>query len=180
MPFKLNKLKNYRKPESFRPDDLIDIKLPAELAAERQKATQFLIFVVDDDPYLLQALNTQLSDIQLTENSNTLDIVVRNYATGRSALKDLHLRPDLFFINPEVNLGIKNALSGSETVERLVNYNQYLPILILGQFDSNDDNLLAEPFLRDQILSPMGAQNQLTEILNSLVENQESVQKPRE
>ena len=80
MTFELNKLKNYRRSKLQDSDDLIDIKLPSELAAAKMKTDKFRIFVVDDDPYLLQAINTQLSEIIITEHSNNLEINVSIYA----------------------------------------------------------------------------------------------------
>ncbi|MEM9390252.1 MAG: hypothetical protein AAGA02_07260, partial [Bacteroidota bacterium] len=73
MTFELNKLKNYRRSKLQDTDDLIDIKLPSELRAAKAKADKFLIFVVDDDPHLLQAINTQLAEIRITEHSENLE-----------------------------------------------------------------------------------------------------------
>ncbi|MEM6525897.1 MAG: hypothetical protein AAGF85_11940 [Bacteroidota bacterium] len=169
MAFDLKKLKYYRKPESFRPDDLVDIMLPSELAAEKAKAGKFLVFVVDDNPYLLQAINIQLSEISLYENSKPLQLVIKNYATGRSLLKDLHLQPDLVILDPEVNSGIKNMLSGSEIIAKLVQTRKYQPILLLGNFGGNQFNICTEPELKDRILEPSGAYKELNEILQSLL-----------
>ncbi|MGD1957572.1 MAG: hypothetical protein ACFB2Y_01890 [Fulvivirga sp.] len=169
MTFELNKLKNYRRSKLQDSDDLIDIKLPSELAAAKMKTDKFRIFVVDDDPYLLQSINTQLSEIIITEHSNNLEISVSIYASGRSVLRDMHLRPDLIFLNPDVNHGIKNALTGVEIVDEIMNINSYQPIVLLGDFEGNDSNLLVDPDLRNQILAPIGAEHQLTEILQSLV-----------
>ncbi|MEM9391119.1 MAG: hypothetical protein AAGA02_11630, partial [Bacteroidota bacterium] len=143
--------------------------LPSELRAAKAKADKFLIFVVDDDPHLLQAINTQLAEIRITEHSENLELSVSIYATGRSALRDMGLRPDVIFLNPDVNRGIKNALSGVEIVDEIMNINSYQPIVLLGDFEGNDSNLLVDPDLKSQILAPTGAEHQLTEILQSLL-----------
>ncbi|MEM7108985.1 MAG: hypothetical protein AAF519_12225 [Bacteroidota bacterium] len=169
MAFNIKKLKNYRKPASYRPDDLVDIMLPSELAVQKAKAGKFLVFVVDDDPFLLQAINTQLSEISLTENSKPLKIVVKNYATGRSFFKDVHLQPDLVILTAQVNLGIKNMLSVDEIIAKLTQIRRYQPILLLGDFKTNKVNICVEPRLKGQIMEPSGARNELKEILQSLL-----------
>ncbi|MEM9858766.1 MAG: hypothetical protein AAF843_15515 [Bacteroidota bacterium] len=169
MAFALEKLKNYRSPESYESDALVDIKLPQELAAEKIRAGRFLIFVVDDNPYMLQAINTQLSEITLIEHSKPLKMMVKNYATGRSLIKDLNLYPDLIILNLEVNSGIKNTPDGVDILKQITQANRYLPILVLGEFDGKASNISAQPDLKNKIMQPSGAVAQLEEILKSLV-----------
>ena len=159
---------SYRRLDSDHSADLIDIKLPAEIAAERKIENEFVIFVVEDNPHVMQALNTQLSDVKLIERSHELSIIIKNFATGRSLLKQIDQNPDLIFINPDLNEGIKNALLIREVFDGILQNNHFQPIVVLGEYEEAD-NILAEPRLKNQILSHTGAHYQLNEILQSLV-----------
>lgn len=168
MPFVLSKLRNYRKLKSDNSSDLIDIKLPAEIAAEQKIENEFVIFVVEDNPHVMQALNTQLADIKLVERSRELNIIIKNFATGRSLLRQIDQNPDLVFINPDLNETVKNALHIREIFDGILENNSFQPIVVLGEYEEAD-NILAEPRLKNQILSHTGAEYQLNEILQSLV-----------
>lgn len=145
--FSLSKVDRYRNQRSRSDEDIIDLKFPAEL-----KTDELLIFIVEDDPSFLQILNTHFSKLTLEVNSKSYKFKVKNYATGQSCLNDMNLNPDLIFLNYYVNQGIPNAISGRETLDKIININPNQKVIILNELEVKLRGAFVENGLRDYII----------------------------
>lgn len=168
--FSLSKVDEYRNTQQAT-GDIIRIKFPSELenstTASRQE--ELLVFVVDDDPFFLQILNTHFSKLELKSNSNgeAFKFKVKNFATGKSCLDNLHLNPDLILLNFYINKGLPNAMSGKDTLDSIIEINPNQKVLILNEININLRNAFVENGLRDYIIKD----NEALEELNHLIMN---------
>lgn len=162
--FSLSKVDRYRNQRSRTDEDIIDIKFPAEL-----KTRELLIFIVEDDPSFLQILNTHFSKLILEVNDTKFKFKVKNYATGRSVLKDMNLNPDLIFLNYYLNQGIPNALSGRETVDNIININPNQKVIILNELEVKLRGAFIENGLRDYIIEDEAGLIELNKTISDIL-----------
>lgn len=145
--FSLSKVDRYRNQRSRTDEDIIDIKFPAEL-----KTKELLIFIVEDDPSFLQILNTHFSKLILEVNDINYSFKVKNFATGQSCINEVNLNPDLIFLNYYISQGIPNALSGRETVDKIIDINPNQKVIILNELEEKLRGAFVEKGLRDYII----------------------------
>lgn len=154
-PFAFSKVEKYRF-ESRLTEDVVDIRFPSELKEERLKKStterELLVFIVEDDPFFLQILNTHLSKLQLHVKGTRFTFKVKNFATGRSCLKNLNLSPDLIFLNFYINDGLHNSLTGREILDQIIGINPNQKVLILNELEEKLRGAFVEDGLRDYII----------------------------
>ncbi|MEP2771382.1 MAG: response regulator [Fulvivirga sp.] len=163
--FSLSKVDKYRNQRSKSDEDIIDIKFPVEL-----KPIELLVFVVEDDPVFLQILNTHLSKLTLEVGEVKYRFKVKNYATGNSCIKALENNPDLIFLNFYINKGICNALTGRETLNKILQINPNQKVVILNDLEEKMRGAFVENGLRDYIIQDerglIALNNSIKEILS--------------
>lgn len=160
--FSLSKVDKYRNQRSKSDEDIIDIKFPAEL-----KPIELLVYVVEDDPVFLQILNTHLSKLTLEIGEIKYRFKVKNYATGNSCIHALEHNPDLIFLNFYINKGISNALTGRETLNKILQINPNQKVVILNDLEEKMRGAFVEHGLRDYIIQD---ERGLIELNNSIKE----------
>lgn len=152
--FHFGKVDHYKKSTSNL-NDVIDIQFPSELKSEAQKElsikNELLFFVVDDNPMFMQLMNTYLSKFEVPSFQNNV-VKIKNYATGRSCIKDLNLRPDIIFLNHEINKELPNALTGSEIIEAVMNANTNQKVISMNDVAENLRNTYVENGLCDYLI----------------------------
>jgi two-component system, OmpR family, response regulator len=158
MPFlPISKIDGYRQAQEKSREDIIDIKFPSELTSASE-VKEILIFIVDDDPVFMQILNTHFSKLNLpSESGERYTFKVRNYATGTSCINELNRKPDLIFLNYFINNKISNALSGTETLNKIIDINPNQKVLILDELHETLRGAFVENGLRDYIISDQKA-----------------------
>ncbi|MBK9389268.1 MAG: response regulator [Bacteroidetes bacterium] len=88
---------------------------------------KILIFLVDDDPLFLKAL-----EIEFIQNTGS---VVRTFATGEHCLKNISLNPDIVILDYHLDGVEKNAINGLETLDRIKAFNPKIPVIMLSSQD---------------------------------------------
>jgi len=83
-----------------------------------------LIFMVDDDKVILHLLEYVFQG----KNGYT----VMTFRTGEDCLKNMGINPDLVVLDYILNTIDKNAMNGMETLTRIKEINQDLPVIILS------------------------------------------------
>ncbi|MEQ8927433.1 MAG: hypothetical protein RLO81_16550 [Fulvivirga sp.] len=171
-PFRLSKIDRYRKSFNGQDEEIIDIEFPSEIKRPKLKTPStkdILIFVVDDDPWFMQIVNTHLSKVSLKDLAANQQIITKNYATGKSCLNDLHLRPDIILLNYDINNGIRNTLSGKEILDVIINTNPNQKVLIMNNLKTNVRHAFVEKGLRDYIINDPEAVNELNSIIEEIL-----------
>lgn len=171
--FKLSKIDRFRQSQSSQNEEIIDIKFPSELKSRTIETTSkndLLIFVVDDDPVFMQLVNTHLSKLVLESDEGCRKIMVKNYATGRSCINDLGLKPDIIFLNYHINNKLPNALRGSEIMDKIIDTNPNQKVVILNDLKTTIRHAFIEEGLRDYIINDPGAIKELDNIITELIQ----------
>ena len=171
--FTLSKIEQYRQKNRLS-SEVIDIQFPNEKQEDPQPSDDLLVFIVDDDPHFMQILNTHFSKISQTPIVKGKPIKVKNFATGKSCLAELVSKPDLVFLNYDLNKGLPNAMSGKDTYEQILEQNANTHVVILNQLHANLRNALHEQGLRDYIISDPSAVDELNDLIMQLLSEDRS------
>ncbi|QSE97571.1 response regulator [Fulvivirga lutea] len=171
-PFRLSKIDRYRQSLNGKEEEIIDIQFPSEIKRPTLKTPttkDILIFVVDDDPWFMQIVNTHLSKVSLNDLAPNQQIIIKNYATGKSCLNDLNLKPDIILLNYDINKGIRNTLNGKEILDAIINTNPNQKVLIMNNLKTNVRHAFVEQGLRDYIINDPEAVNELNSIIEEIL-----------
>lgn len=175
MPFfPFSKVDKYRSSKNSAQEDIIDLEFPNETPprTNTQNSTQeLLIFVVDDDPFYMQILNTHFSKLRLT-NKNGIEYTfkVRNFATGKSCIEALKYNPDVILLDYGINKNCRNALGGRQTLDQIININANQKVVILNELNENLRGAFVENGLRDYIIKDQEAVSELNGLLKEVLE----------
>lgn len=170
--FSFSKVDKFRQSQETDREDLIDIKFPSELAEPKVaiKEKELLIFIVDDDPSFMQILNTHFSKLILNnDRGDAFTFKVKNYATGRSCIGELDRKPDLIFLNYYINKGIPNALTGKDTLNKIIEINANQKVLILDDLNVKLRGAFVENGLRDYIINDTSALEELNSTILDII-----------
>lgn len=85
------------------------------------------IFLVDDDPLFLKALQIDFLEM---ENVN-----IHTFSTGERCLKEIHQNPTLIVLDYHLNGVDVNAMNGIETLDEIKKINSNQPVVILSSQD---------------------------------------------
>jgi two-component system, OmpR family, response regulator len=91
------------------------------------KEKKILLFLVDDDPLFLKAL-----EIEFAQNTGS---AIRTFATGELCLKNISLNPDIIVLDYHLDSVEKNAINGLETLDRIKAINPLIPVIMLSSQD---------------------------------------------
>lgn len=175
--FSLSKVDKFRQTQETDREDLIDIKFPSELAKPNVTVNEkeLLIFVVDDDPSFMQILNTHFSKLTLkNKEGDSFTFKVKNFATGRSCIGELDRNPDLIFLNYYINKGMPNALTGKDTLDKIIAINGNQKVLILDDLNVKLRGAFVENGLRDYIINDTSALQELNNTILDIINREAS------
>ncbi|MTI40060.1 response regulator [Fulvivirga lutimaris] len=170
--FSFSKVDKFRQSQETDRVDLIDIKFPSEMAKPKvaTQEKELLIFVVDDDPTFMQILNTHFSKLTLkNDKGDAFQFKVKNYATGRSCIGELDRKPDLIFLNYYINKGMPNALTGKDTLNKIIEINPNQKVLILDDLNVKLRGAFVENGLRDYIIKDISALEELNSAILDII-----------
>lgn len=88
---------------------------------------KILIFLVDDDPLFLKAL-----EIDFSENTGSS---IKTFATGELCLKNLSLKPDVIILDYHLDGIKKDAINGLVTLDRIKEIDPNIPVIMLSSQD---------------------------------------------
>ena len=88
------------------------------------------IFLVDDDALFLKSL-----EIEFKENAN---FDIETYATGELCMANLSHFPDVIILDYHLDGIVKNAMNGTETLDKIKAYNPDIPVVMLSSQDKID------------------------------------------
>ena len=88
------------------------------------------IFLVDDDALYLKSL-----EIEFLEHA---DFIIETYATGELCIKNLSRNPDIIILDYHLDGIDKTAMNGLETLDKIKELNQDIPVIMLSSQDKID------------------------------------------
>jgi len=88
---------------------------------------KILLFLVDDDPLFLKAL-----EIEFSQNTGS---IIRTFATGELCLENISLNPDIIILDYHLDDIEKNAINGLETLDRIKAADPNIPVIMLSSQD---------------------------------------------
>ena len=88
------------------------------------------LFLVDDDAIFLKSL-----EIEFLQNA---DFDVQTYTTGELCIKHLAQKPDVIILDYHLDGIEKNAINGLETLDKIKEFNQNIPVVMLSSQDKID------------------------------------------
>jgi len=88
------------------------------------------IFLVDDDALFLRSL-----EIEFSEHA---DFIIRTFPTGELCIENLFHSPDVIILDYHLDGIVKGAMNGMETLDKIKEYNPYIPVVMLSSQDKID------------------------------------------
>ena len=85
------------------------------------------LFLVDDDALFLKSL-----EIEFLEHA---DFTIETYSTGELCIQHLEHKPDVIILDYQLDGIEKNAMNGMETLDKIKEYNQDIPVVMLSSQD---------------------------------------------
>jgi len=92
-------------------------------------AEKKLVFIVDDDPFILKLLKKRFE-------SDTLEIVTFFY--GEECVEKLNMNPDLIILDYLFSKPDEEVMNGMAIFNKIKEYNEELPVIILSGQDRGD------------------------------------------
>jgi len=88
------------------------------------------LFLVDDDAVFLKSL-----EIKFLQHA---DFVIETFATGELCIKNLTQGPDVIILDYQLDGIEQNAMNGMETLDKIKEFNQDIPVVMLSSQDKID------------------------------------------
>lgn len=92
-------------------------------------AEKKLVFIVDDDPFILKLVKKRFE-------SDALEIVTFFY--GEECVEKLNMNPDLIILDYLFSKPDKEVMNGMAIFHKIKEYNEELPVIILSGQDRGD------------------------------------------
>ncbi|MBI3520865.1 MAG: response regulator [Bacteroidetes bacterium] len=89
--------------------------------------SKITLFLVDDDALFLKSL-----EIDFIEHA---DFNIKTFATGELCIANLSKNPDIIILDYHLDGIDENAMNGIETLDKLKEYNQDIPVVMLSSQD---------------------------------------------
>jgi len=94
------------------------------------KNEKIKLFLVDDDAIFLKLLEIDFLD--------HADFTIETFATGELCIDNLHHNPDVIILDYLLNGIDKNAMNGIATLDKIKDFNQDIPVVMLSAQDKID------------------------------------------
>jgi DNA-binding NtrC family response regulator len=94
------------------------------------KDERIKLFLVDDDAVFLKLL-----EIEFLQHA---DFSIETFATGELCLQNLSNCPDVIILDDNLDGIDKNAMNGIDTLDKIINFNPDIPVVILSSQDKID------------------------------------------
>ena len=88
------------------------------------------LFLVDDDALFLKSM-----EIEFLEHA---DFAIETFATGELCLEHLSNNPDVIILDYHLDGIDKTAMNGLETLDKIKDYNNDIPVVMLSSQDKID------------------------------------------
>ncbi len=92
-------------------------------------AEKKLVFIVDDDPFILNLIKKRFE-------SDAREIVTFSY--GEECVKKLNMNPDLIILDYLFSKPDKEVMNGMEIFNKIKEYNEEMPVIILSGQERGD------------------------------------------
>lgn len=92
-------------------------------------AEKKLVFIVDDDPFILDLIKKRFE-------SDALEIATFFY--GEECVEKLNMNPDLIILDYLFSKPDKEVMNGMEIFNKIKEYNEEMPVIILSGQDRGD------------------------------------------
>lgn len=103
-----------------------------------------LIFVVDDDPFILNLVKKRLE-------SDRFELMAYQY--GEEAVENLNRNPDLIILDYLFSKPDEDVMNGMEVFEKIKEYKEDIPVIMLSGQDSGNIVLeLARKGIEDYVI----------------------------
>jgi len=124
-----------------------------------------LIFIVDDDPFILKLVRSRLED----------HYSVKTFLYGEECLEELHLGPDLiildFLFHHDEN---ENVLDGKGILEKIKENSRDIPVIMLsGQEDGDVVLELARMGIKDYVIKDQTFIDNLLAVVEDILETRD-------
>jgi len=88
------------------------------------------VFLVDDDALFLKSL-----EIEFKEHA---DFDIETYPTGELCMENIAHSPDVIVLDYHLDGIVKDAMNGTQTLDRIKTYNPEIPVVMLSSQDKID------------------------------------------
>lgn len=124
---------------------------------------QKLIFIVDDDPFILKLVRTRL------EGKN---YAVTTFLYGEECLKEMHLSPDLIILDFLFHHDErKNVMDGKGILEKIRETSKDIPVIMLSGQDDGDVVLeLVRMGIKDYVIKDQSFIDNLFAVIEDVFE----------
>lgn len=94
------------------------------------KNEKIKLFLVDDDAVFLKSL-----EIEFLQHA---DFTIETFSTGELCVSSLSHNPDVIILDYHLNGIDKEAMNGVDTLDKIKNFNQDIPVIMLSSQDKID------------------------------------------
>jgi DNA-binding NtrC family response regulator len=125
-----------------------------------------LVFLVDDDETILDALENHL------QREKIRNVMLRKFSNGEQCLQELHQKPDIIILDYYLNSKNKNAMNGIEVLKKIKSSSRNTEVLMLSGQDSLEVAVnCIKNGAHDYITKNESAFVRATHLLKNLVKN---------
>ncbi len=120
-----------------------------------------LIFIVDDDPFILKLLSKRLSDD---------DHDVKSFSYGEDCINSIEMNPDLIILDYLFqHKGKDKVMNGKEIFSIIRKFNESIPVIILSGQDDGDVVLeMARMGIEDYVIKDESLVDNLLEVIKEI------------
>lgn len=93
------------------------------------------LFLVDDDALFLKSMEI---DFLNHADSGSRGFMVETFSTGELCLEKLSSQPDIIILDYHLDGIEKNAMNGMQTLDKIKDYNDNIPVIMLSSQDRID------------------------------------------
>ena len=126
------------------------------------KSNSPLIFIVDDEPLLLEMLTDYLKE-------SIPSLTIKTFATGEACLPELYGKPDLVVLDYHLNSREKEAANGIDILKEIKAKDKAIPVIMLSSQKSY--NTAAQTIMYGALHYVIKGQEAFPEIRDIIVAN---------
>lgn len=126
------------------------------------KSKNPLIYIVDDEPLLLEMLTDYLKE-------RLPNLTIKTFATGEACLPEMYSKPDLVILDYYLNSREKEAANGIDILKEIKSQDKSIPVIMLSSQKSY--NTAAQTIMYGALHYVIKGQEAFPEIKNIIVAN---------